>query len=92
MVGAADDDVPPGRLDRGQAIDQLPGGDEIQLILKRIYASETNRYRTKNISARKEQYYLFAGLALLILLLEPFIDARRRKSGLWAAQTTNGKQ
>lgn len=79
-------------LTGGEYYRVTPGGDEIQLILKRIYASETNRYRTKNISARKEQYYLFAGLALLILLLEPFIDARRRKSGLWAAQTTNGKQ
>lgn len=78
-------------LTGGEYYRVTPGGDEIQLILKRIYASESYRNRTKNISARQEQYYLFASLALLILLLEPLIDARKRRSGLWAAQTDNGK-
>lgn len=63
-----------------------PGGDEIQLILKRIYATEESRSRSKSLNALKDQYYLFAALALALLLVESVIDPRRRKSGLLAAE------
>ncbi len=63
-----------------------PGGDEIQLILKRIYATEENRSRSKKLNALKDQYYLFASLAMLILMVESILDPRRRRSGLLAAE------
>jgi len=66
-----------------------PGGDEIQLILKRIYDTEESRFRSKNLNARKEQYYLFASLALILLLVESLIDPRRRRTGLMAAEKDN---
>jgi len=66
-----------------------PGGEEIQLILKRIYDTETNRTRSKKLNAMKEQYYLFALLSLIILLIETLIDPRRRRTGIMAAESGN---
>lgn len=63
-----------------------PGGDEIQLVLRRIYEREEGRINRKSISSMKEQYYLFALLALLILLGESLIDPRKRTKGLLAAE------
>ncbi len=62
-----------------------PGGEEIQLILQRIYHTEEERINKRRVSVFKEQYHLFAWLAVVLLLLESLIDPRRRK-GLMAAE------
>ena len=56
-----------------------PGGDEILLILKQIYDSSSSNTTHKNLSAMKEQYYLFGLLALFLLVAESLIDPRRRR-------------
>lgn len=76
------------RITDGEYYRVTPGGEEIQLILKRIYESEEKRINRKRINVLQEQYHLFAGLALILLLLESFIDPRRRK-GILAAENTN---
>ncbi|MDD3235319.1 MAG: VWA domain-containing protein [Candidatus Cloacimonetes bacterium] len=64
-----------------------PGGEEIQLILKRIYKNEEKRNNRKSVTVLKEQYHLFAGFALLLLILESLIDPRKRK-GMFAAENS----
>ena len=64
-----------------------PGGEEIQLILKRIYESEEKRVNRKSINVLREQYHIFAGFALLLLVLESLIDPRKRK-GMLAAENS----
>lgn len=66
-----------------------PGGDEIQLVLRRIYEREESRIRGKRISSMKEQYYLFALLAILLLIGESLIDPRKRTKGFMAAEHQN---
>lgn len=56
-----------------------PGGDEIQLILKRIYETEERRISRKRLNILKEQYHLFAALALILLFTESIIDPRSKK-------------
>ncbi|MDY0152590.1 MAG: VWA domain-containing protein [Candidatus Cloacimonas sp.] len=68
------------RITGGEYYRVTPGGDEIQLILKQIYASEESRTNSKRLNVQKEQYYLFACLALLLLILESLIDPRKRKT------------
>jgi Ca-activated chloride channel family protein len=64
-----------------------PGGEEIRLILKRIYESEEKRINRKSINVLKEQYHLFAAIALFLLLVESVIDPRKRK-GILAAENS----
>lgn len=66
-----------------------PGGDEIQLVLKRIYEREESRTSHSSINSMKEQYYLFALLAIILLVGESLIDPRRRTKGLMAAENQN---
>lgn len=68
-------------LTDGEYFRVTPGGDEIQLILKRIYETEEYRLRNKHLSLQKEQYYLFALLAIVLLLIEPLISPLKRKNG-----------
>ncbi|MDD4309503.1 MAG: VWA domain-containing protein [Candidatus Cloacimonetes bacterium] len=70
------------RISGGDYYRVTPGGDEVLLILKRIYDTETSRTNSKNISALKEQYYLFALFAIIFLILESFIDVRRKKGSI----------
>ena len=72
-------------LTNGEYFRVTPGGEEIQLILKRIYESESIR-RGKKVTILKEQYYLFGILALLLLIIESLLDPRKRKRGLMAAE------
>jgi len=58
-----------------------PGQNEIRLLLDRIYASEKSKLYSKNISSMKEQYHIFAFIALLILIIESlFHNVRRTKN------------
>lgn len=66
-----------------------PGGDEIQLVLRRIYEREESRINRKSVTSMKEQYYLFALLAIILLLGESLIDPRKRTKGLLAAERQN---
>lgn len=63
-----------------------PGGDEIQLVLRRIYEREESRISRTSINSMKEQYYLFALMAIAILIGESLIDPRKRTRGLLAAE------
>jgi Ca-activated chloride channel family protein len=74
------------RITGGEYFRVTPGGDEIQLILKQIYANEESRTNSKKVNAYKDQYYLFACLALLLLILESLIDPRKRTQGLLSAE------
>ncbi len=62
-----------------------PGGEEIQLILQRIYHTEEERITKRSMSVYKEQYNLFACLAIILLLVESLINPLKRK-GLMAAE------
>lgn len=59
-----------------------PGGDEIQLILRRIYESEERRISRKKLNILKDQYHIFAAIALILLFTENIIDPRRKKGTL----------
>jgi len=63
-----------------------PGGDEIGIVLRRIHEREASKMSRKHLSVMKEQYYLFALLAIILLLTEMFIDPRRRTKGIMAAE------
>ena len=76
------------RITEGEYYRVTPGGEEIQLILKRIYESESTR-RGKKVTILKEQYYLFGILAIILLMIESFIDPRKRKRGIMAAEKSN---
>ena len=76
------------RITEGEYFRVTPGGEEIQLILKRIYESESSR-RGKKVTILKEQYYLFAILAIILLITECLIDPRKRKKGIMAAEKSN---
>jgi len=73
-------------LTDGEYYRVTPGGDEIRLILQRIYETEESRIRNKRLSLQKEQYYLFALLAIALLLVEAVISPRKRNSGVMAAE------
>lgn len=73
-------------LSGGEYFRVTPGGDEIHLILDQIYASEESRTNRKRLNVMKEQYYIFACLALLLLVLESLIDPRKRTKGLLSAE------
>jgi len=66
-----------------------PGGDEIGIVLRRIHEREESRMSSKHISIMKEQYYLFALLALILLLIEMLIDPKTRTKGIMAAENQN---
>ncbi|HNW24191.1 MAG TPA: VWA domain-containing protein [Candidatus Cloacimonas sp.] len=76
------------RITEGEYFRVTPGGEEIQLILKRIYENEITR-RGKKVTILKEQYYLFAIMAIILLIIECLIDPRKRKKGLMAAEKSN---
>ncbi|MEN6444637.1 MAG: VWA domain-containing protein [Candidatus Cloacimonas sp.] len=76
------------RITDGEYYRVTPGGEEIQLILKRIYESESSR-RGRKVSLLKAQYYLFGILALIFLEIETLINPGKRKKGLLAAEHSN---
>ena len=55
-----------------------PGQNEIRLLLDRIYSSEKSKMYSKNISSMKEQYHIFAFIALLLLIVESLFRNNRR--------------
>ena len=59
-----------------------PGQNEIRLLLDRIYSSEKSKMYSKNMSTMKEQYHIFAIIALLLLIIESIFsnNTKRRKS------------
>lgn len=71
-----------------QRIAQVSGGEfflitpsaaEIQLLLSRIYQSETSQSKTRTVNLYKEQYHLFVIAALIFLLLESLILPLKRQ-------------
>jgi Ca-activated chloride channel family protein len=57
-----------------------PTQDEIQAILKNISTLEKSKLSSRRMSLYKEQYSLFAILALLLLLIETILSARVSKN------------
>lgn len=55
-----------------------PSAAEIQLLLSRIYQSETSQSKTRTVNLYKEQYHLFVFAALIFLLLESLILPLKR--------------
>lgn len=59
-----------------------PGQMELRYLLERIYSTEKGHLYTKNLSAMKEQYHIFAIIALLLLLIESIIPTQRKKENM----------
>jgi len=57
-----------------------PAQDEIQTILKHISTQESSKLSSLRISLYKEQYHLFAIVALLLLIIETLMSTRTNKS------------
>lgn len=55
-----------------------PSAAEIQLLLNRIYQSETSRSTMRKVNFYQEQYHYFVLMALILLLLEGMILPRKR--------------
>ncbi|HNQ42843.1 MAG TPA: VWA domain-containing protein [Candidatus Cloacimonadota bacterium] len=55
-----------------------PSAGEIQLLLNRMYQTETSRNTMRKVNFYQEQYHYFAALALILLLLESLIRPRKR--------------
>lgn len=63
---------------RGKFFSVTPGQGELEMILDNIYATEKGKQRSKNFSSLKEQYHIFAFLALFFLMLESLISPLRK--------------
>ena len=63
-----------------------PGGIQISSVLKSIRQGEKTRQNRQSLSVLKEQYHLFALLALVLLIIETLVDPNRRTRGIMAAE------
>ncbi len=66
----------------GQFYMVTPAQDEIQAILKHISSLERNRLSSRRFNLYKEQYQIFAIMALLLILTEVLLTARTSRNKL----------
>lgn len=59
---------------KGEFYAVTPGQVELKYLLDRIYAGERGHLYSRNLSSLKEQYHIFAIIALLLLCLESLIN------------------
>jgi Ca-activated chloride channel family protein len=62
----------------GRFYSVTPGQSELDLILQNVYATEKGAQRSKNFRSLKEQYHIFAFIALFLLVLESMILPLRK--------------
>ncbi len=63
----------------GEFYTVTPGQVELRYLLERIYSAEKGHLYSKNMSVMKEQYHIFALIALLLLVLESVFSGLLRK-------------
>ncbi len=63
-----------------------PGGSEVALLAEELSAGEGQEFETEQVTLFDEQYQIFLGLALLLLVAETLIPERRRLHGAWTGR------
>ncbi|MBM43239.1 MAG: hypothetical protein CL483_15110 [Acidobacteria bacterium] len=63
-----------------------PGGAEVALLAEELSAGEGQEFETEQVTLFDEQYQIFLGLALLLLVAETLIPERRRLHSAWTGR------
>ncbi len=63
-----------------------PGGTELAVLAEELSAADGQQFDVEQVTIFDEQYQLFLGLALLLLVVEALVPERRRVDVAWAGR------